>query len=579
MGIAALWALLRPSRRMAIVGSVALWREAEKAMSNAARRRAKRVTRAWLLLLAGAVACAAALTRPSINTSIRCRRVALVLLPSAELGADRGIRAMQDAARRMLDRLDTRDAVRVIVPPETGIAFEGDLTIDQARRALLSLVPLPIPAGELSPVEVGKDVQHAYTFVAAGATVPAGPRAGVIEIPHALAPVTIDAVGAEETAGGQVQVFLALQNQGRASWTGTIRCRGLTVPDKPDEPAKVAWQWAASEYREIVMRGRREEIVFKVPSSDVLVIDAVGSAVEAATRGTPPDASAYLVRRPARRTKVAMIGRPDEMLLRFVESDPTLDLVDASDPDVKIVIANGKDPPRDKAAIVIDPPTSPEGCGLHGEVKGAALTVAAPDDPVMRHVSLADVRVARLSPWKLGGSPLQKVLVSHKGGAVVIKQRISPVSGLPARIYVAFDVSPENMAFGTIPWVIFLANSVRDLVPGATGKATFDYISPAEAGPAGGRVPFCPASETGGRDGGEPPRYPWPGAYRYGDGKVHAVNIVALRPARAKLATDAAVRGLSLPDARRETVGVELWPALLAAAVLLWLAGWWARLH
>ena len=127
--------------------------------------------------------------------------------------------------------------------------------------------------------------------------------------------------------------------------------------------------------------------------------------------------------------------------------------------------------------------------------------------------------------------------------------------------------------------MIFMANSVRDLAPGATAKATFTYISPAEAGPAGGREPIATSPEADARNAGEPSRYPWPGAYRYNDGKVHAVNIVALRPAKARLAVAAAVRGLDLPDPRRETIGVELWPVLLAAAVLFWLGGWWARLH
>ena len=569
---------------MAIVGSVALWREAQKAMTDTTHRRSRRVTLAWLLLLAGSIACVAALTRPSVNASIRRRRVALVLLPSAELGRDKGIKAMQLAARNLLGRLDARDVVRIIMPRETGVTFKGDMAVEQAQRAVSSIAPLSIAAGDLLPVNVPKDVQHAYRFVAAGGSADAGPTVGVVEIPHALPGVTIDAVGAEENAAGRIEIFLALRNQSDRAWTGTIRCRGLNVPDKPDAPAREAWKWPGGEYREVVMRNPRQEMVFEVKSSDVLVIDAVSSAVDVATQGALPDASAYLVRRPMRRTKVAITNKADqadEMLGRFVRSDPTLELVDVGDPEVGIVIANGTDPLGDKAAIVINPPTLPAGCEPAAEVEAADLTAAdvKADHPVMRNVSLAGVRVARLAPWKFGKNDLQEVLVWYKGSAVVIKQRVKPVTFGPPRLYLAFSLAPENTAFGmTKAGVIFLANSVRDLVPDATGKATFEYVSPVSVGPAGGRTLLVPAPGTDGKATDSAP-YPWPGAYRYDDGKVHAVNIVGLRPVAVKVAPASAVLDLKLPDPQRDTMGVELWPALLAGGVLFWLAAWWAKLR
>ena len=581
VAIAAIWALLRPSRRIAIVGSIELWQEAQKALADAPRRRAKRVTLAWLLLLAGAAACVAAMTRPTINASRRRRRVAIVLLPSAELGRDQGIRQMQDAARRLLGRLDARDVVRVIMPRKTGMESTGDLTANQAREDLLSLGPVPIPAARLAPVAVDKDVQHVYTFVAAGAPSAApGPNADVVEIPHALPGATIDAVGAETTGDGKVQVFLALRNQSDSLWTGTVRCRGM------DADGKEQWRWDKEQYRRVTVSmsaGQRKELVVDVPSIEILAIDAVPTG----TLGWIADSTAYLVRHPLRRTKVALTGEVNNMLARFVESDPTLELADATDPDVKIVIANGPnapDPPRDKAAVVIDPPTPPEGCKRAGEIKAADLAKAtvASDDPVMRNVLLEGVQVARLVPWKFGGSPLQTVSVRYpsQGDAVVIRQR-KTATGIEPRVYLAFSIAMENTAFGmTDKCVIFLANSVRHLVPGAAGKVTFDYASPVEAGPAGRWVRLLPAAAAGADDGPSP--YPWPGAYRYGEGKtqeIHAVNIVGLRPAKVAVTPAAAVSALKLPKPQRDTVGNELWPALLAAAVLFWLVGWWARLR
>ena len=582
VAIAAMWALLRPSRQMAIVGSVALWREAEKALSDAARDRARRVTPAWLLLLAGALACVAAMTRPAINASVRNRRVALVMLPSAELGSDVGVRAMRNAARRLLARLGSRDAVRLVLPAESGMIATGDMTLEQAERALSALKPLPIPAGRLSPVAVGKDVQHVYTFAAAGALLAAGPADAVIEIPHALGGATIDAVGAEETSAARAQIVLALRNHGERLWTGTVRCRGLDVPEPADAteaPVKVLWEWKTGQYHHVsISPGERVEVVMDVQSSPVLVADAVADAVRAVTEGTPPDASAYLVRRPAARTKVALTGRLDEMLARFVRADDTLELVDADDPEVRIIIANGADPPRDKAAIVIDPPTAPEGWRRGGPVE-ADLTGAdvAAADPVTRNVSLDRIRVAVMRPWASGGSPLQEVPVRYKGAAVVLRQP-ETATGIQPRVYLAFSVAAENTAFGmTNAFVIFLANAVRYLAPEATGRAAFAYISPAQAGPGpDNRTLLAPR-----RDRGRGPRgrYPWPGVYRFSDDRIHAVSITGLKPARVTVSPEAAVSALTLPAPRRETVGIELWPALLAAAGLLWLAGWWARLR
>ena len=111
VAVAALWALRRPNRQMTIVGSVELWRQAQDALSAAAHTRAKRLTLSWLLLLAGAVACVAALTRPAVNAAARTRHVGLVLLPSAELGREEGLAVMRRTAARLLDRLGPRDTV------------------------------------------------------------------------------------------------------------------------------------------------------------------------------------------------------------------------------------------------------------------------------------------------------------------------------------------------------------------------------------------------------------------------------------------------------------------------------------
>ena len=108
----------------------------------------------------------------------------------------------------------------------------------------------------------------------------------------------------------------------------------------------------------------------------------------------------------------------------------------------------------------------------------------------------------------------------------------------------------------------------------------FEYVSPADAGPAEDRTQLAPSPDD--KPARRASRYAWPGAYRFGtgaDATVHAVNITGLRPAKVRIAPEAAVSALSLPVPRRETTGIELWPVLLALAVALWIGGWCVRLR
>jgi len=577
--VAALWALLRPSRRTAIVGSVELWSRAKDAMSKAARHRAKRVTLSWLLLLAGAVACVAAMTRPAVNAPSRSRHIALVLLPSAELGGEGGVAGMRETARRLLDRLDPRDRVSLVLPKEAPPVLAdasptARLTVDEARDALARLAPLPIRAADLASVEPATDVQHVYTLAPAGTTARSGPEQDVIEIPHGLGGVTVEAVGAEETTGGHAEIFVSLRSQRDRMWSGTLRCRGL------DAAGNVLWRWGSDKYRSIsVSASESNEAIMQVVSSEILVIDAVPLGALDET----PALTAYLVRRPVKRTKVAVTGKVNELLTRFIRSDDTLELVDPGDPDVALLIANGVDPLPKIASIVIAPPTPPDGWRRGDEVEDFDLGVlgVAADDPVMRNVLLNKVFVSRFTPWVASDSPLQVIAAGTAKRAVVLHPSRTD-SNLHRRVWVAFDMSLENTAFGmSEAYVVMMANAVRHLVPRATGKRTFEHITPVEAGPAGVRTAIV-AQEGEASRPKTSSRYPLPGVYRFGQGDeatLHAVNITGLMPASVKVTATAAVMGLVLPDARRETTGIEIWPVLLAMAVLFWLGGWCVRLN
>ena len=111
----AVWALLRPGRQEAIVGSLAVWQKALASLDRSAKRSSRRVSAAWLMLLGGAVAGILGLARPVFQTQGQTRNVAVSLAPSAELGRA-GLDEMTAAAGRLLARMDGGDRVRLVLP-------------------------------------------------------------------------------------------------------------------------------------------------------------------------------------------------------------------------------------------------------------------------------------------------------------------------------------------------------------------------------------------------------------------------------------------------------------------------------
>ena len=115
----AAWVLFRPRRRVAVVGTLALWQRALDALDTASRRRTRRVTAAWVALLAGAVAAVLAGAGPEYHATAPARRVAVAVHPSAELGK-RGLEEMRTAVAGLLDRLGPKGRVQLVLPTVAG---------------------------------------------------------------------------------------------------------------------------------------------------------------------------------------------------------------------------------------------------------------------------------------------------------------------------------------------------------------------------------------------------------------------------------------------------------------------------
>jgi len=549
----AAWVLYRPGRELAVVATLSLWRQALDALDRTVRRRARRVTVAWVLLLAGAVAAVLAGAGPLLRRAAPSRRVAVSICPSAELGRQGG-EAVRLAAGKLLDRLSANDRVQVVLPTLLGGAT-GWLSPEQAQARLAELQAVPVPTAELTLPEADAGAQHVYRIVPAGSDFAVGPNVTNIELPTAVGEVTIEAVGAELLPDGRVRVLAALGNR-----SGADRRVSVLLATGDGAGGALSPRARANVAMPVGGGARVIETVDDAPAISVSVINGEGS---------PVGAEAYLVRREAAVRSVALVGRDEPLLRRFIGSHEGLRLVgDAEQADV--VVANGADPPPGKPALVVDPPTSPPGW-RRGEPREAVLLdgVTVADVEVMRHVDFAGTAVRYVRSWVRAGAGGGRALAWDENGALILRARGSDMD----RIYVAFDLAESNTNFATKnEFVYLLANVIDALAPGKA-RAAFGYETPLQATPdrdwrslaGGGPLPAG--------------AFAWPGLYVDAGGEPHAVSLVGLRPAGPPAPWEQAIADVPLPAPEYARRGVSLWPYLAVAACGLWLAGWVVRLR
>ena len=220
----AAWAIFRPHRQLAIVGSLELWQAAVEHLDRSQRLRRRRVTLSWLLLLAGALAAVAAASRPVLLSSTPARSVAIALYPSAEIASEKGMDGLRQAADKLLARLSTKDRVQMLLP-EGQPGPTAWLSVDYAWLYMRDVPPMPVPApaADLSLPAPDRAAQHVYRIAPAGSSIQPGPGETLIEIPAALPDITLDALAAETLPDGNVQVFIALYNHTVSPWNGGVR--------------------------------------------------------------------------------------------------------------------------------------------------------------------------------------------------------------------------------------------------------------------------------------------------------------------------------------------------------------------
>jgi len=552
---AALLALFRPRRHLVVVASLSLWEEAISSSASTSRRKTRRTSFAWLLLLLGAIAAVGSGSRPIYHSAGPVRKATLILHPSAELGRD-GTVEMRLAGERLLGRFDPEDRLQLLLPEILG-GETGWVSLAEARRVLAGLSHLPVSAADLRGGHPSADTRHVYHLSASSLDITTGPAVSRIDIPTHLPVVTIDAVGAEKTVGDKLQIFAALRNQSDQSASAR-----LTVSD-----ALGGWG-DASVLNVTIPPKSRQSLIATVPPAEALSVTVYC--------GDGPVAAAYLVRVKTPARSVAIIGGDDPYLRRMIKVDPTLHLV-ADRAAAEIVIANGVSPPPGKAALVIAPPAAAPPWQLADREIASVMLADADitgDDPIMRGVDLSAAAIRSVRPWVRGEVPGGGVLVGYKGAVLAVRTADDADATAPRRVYVAFDLSENNCTLvRTDAYVVFLANVMRYLAPGLSTSERYECRSPLQTGanpawrPIVSDETFAPtALETAGLTA--------PGIFRDAGGQLHAVSLLALRSAPVSLPLDRAVAAALLPEAQPLTQGRELWSILLASAGALWLAAW-----
>ncbi|HAU38117.1 MAG TPA: hypothetical protein DCX07_10440 [Phycisphaerales bacterium] len=474
----------------------------------------------------------------------------IAVYPSAELDGSR----LRAAADDLLDRLDESDRVELLLPELLGGGSYRWLTPAEARQRLSRLPRLPATAAELHLSEPSPAGRHVYRLSVAGAEFATGLNVTNIELPASLPRERIETVSAEALPGGKAQVLAAVRIPDGGTAPVTVEC--LSADGAP--LATVAAARAGTD-----AAGRA---IF------VATVDAPDACRIRLGAGNGIGQSAYLVRKTLSSCSVAFVGRDDPLLRRYVRIDPALRLApDAKDADM--VIANGADAPAGAAALVFDPP-SPPAHWRRGETLGPLSLGDADrvaDDPLLRHVDLRLVAVRRAAPWVSAGATGLRRVVSWRSDALVLAD--GGGVGRPRRVYVAFDPAEENTTFArNEAFVIFLSNAVDFLAGSRPGEIRYQCDSPLA-------TPTSPGWKIVAGGEGPPGPLPWPGLHRDEDGVLHAVSLPPLRAGAPAVAPAKAIAAAPLPGAEPGGEAVAFWPSLLAAAGLLWIAGWAARLR
>ncbi len=558
VALAAAWALYRPVRQLAVVGSLELWRQSLEELDKSHKHRSMRISAAWVMLLTGACLAALALAGPAWHWQRPGRQIAICVYPSAELSPP-GAKEIHSATTALLDRLSPSDRVQVVLPDVLGGA-SGFVPPHRAAELITAAPVLPTPADKLMLPAADVAAQHVYHFTTQPALIAQGPNITVIPLAASLPPVTFEALGAELLDSTKLQVFCSLRNNTDQARSVSVRpvYLGMDAEPRPASP------WPAVQ----VPPYERQDVVSNLPAAPAIELSLIGEDGQAAGAG----GRAFISREEVIKAKVALIGDDEPMIRRFIRVHPGLELL-AQPQMADFVIADGHSAAIseiDKPALIINPHIAPPGYLAGRRYENVSLSTAvAVNDGVLKAVDMAGVAVRDLPTWQRSDATYAQTLMSYDGQAVVVAVPAS--AERPKTIYVSFDLSGGNTNFPLSPaFVTFLANATADLAGRSNLQQRYLWRGPIDALISRDAASIARAEHW--------PSSPWPdpGIYQSPSGQYQAVSLLGLHSEPPSTSATSA-KSVALPPQLPAAGSQELWPLLVILAGTCWLAGWLMR--
>ncbi len=538
---AAAWALWRPARLELTVPSLDLWQRAVEALARSDRRSTRRVSLSWWCLLTGAILAVLALAQPVQIAERPQRRLAIGVVPSYELTAgDPQARPWVQPVETILNRLASNDRVQLLLPAPLGGAGEW-ISPSEARAQVAKLPPLPARADERPLPAASPEAQQTVIF----RFLPAPDKNGRI----------VQLVG-EKRQGGAAAIDAHLRDAGLTELFVRLPAAGADV------------------HLRTMPSGEAIALPDKRPTSDTLTaIVPQAEAYEIRINGWPT----YLARQPRPVLRVAVVGRASDALRRYVQADALLQ--PTSQGEAELVIAVGVEPPADKPALVLMPPSPPTGWQGGEVLQNIALANAdaAADSPLLRDVNLPGMAVRRARAWRAAAPGLLTVRNRSKAVLSVADQALAVYRAgddeQPRRIDLAFDISQINTNIDQSDgFLILLANAMRWLAGDVQPTDDYGYLHPTAA--VGWRDWQALTTSP---DAAGP--LPWPGVFRDRSGRLRAVCITGVQAVMQTTDPQETMAAMQLPEPAPAEVTIAYWPWLAAAAGALWILGWGFRIE
>ena len=523
----------------------------------------------WLLLLLGATAATLALSRPIYYPQRASRDVAVVVVPSAELGSG-GLEQLKAEVRSLLGRLDEQDRVAIVLPSALG-GVSDPMSPSQAASKIDDLGLLPVSMADVDMAHPPAGVQHSYVLAPAGFDVSPGPAVSIVSIRTQLSELAFTAMQGAVLTDGTLQVFVRVRNYGPAA-------REYDIWSQPFEPGGSGGGVVRSAGGRILSGQSAQAIIGLPPAAGYrLFVRPRGDAATGDKPG-PAQTEAFLVQRPASVAKVAIVGQDEPLIRRFIAVHPGLELA-ATPQEADVVVMNhAASTASDKPSLVIAPAGPPPGYEASAPLENVLLSQAAvAGHEVTAGLDLAGVAVRRLVAWKALDDARLETLVTLDAGGVVAA---SSGGARPRMVFVSFDISPANSTlWQQKSFVVLLSNIFDFLSPARPQDARYEYRRPQDAG--GPMRPIRQATLAGPEGAAARAAMLAPGLYADDAGQLHAVTLMLDVPSHAWAQEAPSMSGADAPlprgEFRREPA--ELWPAMLLGAMLLWLAGWIVRLR